>query len=70
MSHATKFKQDRYKYRDNNFDLRSMHSSRGGWEFDRASPYSGSPFASIDAIPGFDEDGLPYENPAVNTQIY
>lgn len=59
--------QSRGDYSD--YDTRSVFTPRG-WEFDRASPYSGSPFASIDAIPGFDEDGLPSENPVRDTHIY
>ena len=40
---------------------RSVYSgqSNGGWQFDRDSPYTGSPFSGIDGIPGFDDDGLP-----------
>ena len=40
---------------------RSVYSghSDGGWQFDRNSPYTGSPFSEIDGIPGFDADGLP-----------
>ena len=52
-SKATKFKE--YGFENESM---SVYSARG-WQFDRESPYSGSPFASIDAIPGFDEDGLP-----------
>ena len=50
---STTKEKDHYR-----FDAESIYSARG-WQFDRNSPYSGSPFASIDAIPGFDEDGLP-----------
>ena len=38
----------------------SIYSARG-WQFERNSPYAGSPFSGIDGIPGFDEDGLPAE---------
>ena len=40
---------------------RSVYSghSDGGWQFNRDSPYTGSPFSAIDGIPGFDDDGLP-----------
>ena len=64
-SKATKIKEygDRFEG-----DSQSIYSARG-WQFDRNSPYSGSPFASIDAIPGFDEDGLPSDPRPADTHV-
>ena len=45
------------KYMNNNSRF-SLESSTG-WAFDQDSAYMGSPFESIEGIPGFDEDGLP-----------
>ena len=58
------------KFKSYEFDTRpdSIYSARG-WEFERDSPYHGSPFASIDAIPGFDEDGLPSEVRPTDTRV-
>ena len=57
------------KFKEYGLDERESVYSARGWQFDRQSPYSGSPFASIDAIPGFDEDGLPSDNRAIDTNV-
>ena len=56
------------KFKEYGFENESVYSARG-WQFDRDSPYSGSPFASIEAIPGFDEDGLPSDARPTDTRV-
>ncbi|XP_028416182.1 uncharacterized protein LOC114539806 [Dendronephthya gigantea] len=61
---VTNWKNNQAKYKTGGGERWESTLSRyssGGWQFDRDSPYHGSSYPSVEAIPGFDEDGLPVD---------